>query len=324
VDGIDAPSTNPCDITQCVVQESSQIMVFKIPLILFIISSITLISYFFFMIFGGIGFISAPLDLIESFIYRPQPIDKESYIRTKLLIAEKTKNLITIGLKFREDHKVKRKEKGKWKNDVHLLDEWYDENEIAYKKKGGPLIIYILKLILGIFCLLLTLAWLTHIIIWSLLRLYPFLNYLFIALDGVFSFFGTIVYAIFAFYLLFCVMRGNFKFGIRIPILFSVHPLKKEGTLITGILINSGLLLLCSVAVVKFCTDSFSLYARLTVVNTIFDLGTTNLRYLKYFWMYYQLGILGIAVISFVYFLIRPLDRDKQTMIVAQKKAKAK
>jgi len=177
---------------------------------------------------------------------------------------------------------------------------------------------------LGIICLILSLLWVAHIVIWDLLHLYPFLNLVFVALDNVFSFFGTIIYALFAFYLLFCVMRGNFKFGIRIPLLFSVQPLKKEGTLITGILVNAGLLLLCSVAVVKFCTDSFSLYARLTVVNTIFALAVTNLRYLRYFWMYYQWGIIGISVIAFIYFSARPLDRDKHTMIVVQKRARAK
>jgi len=297
---------------------NSKTMEFKIPLMSFIISAITLISYLFFMIFGGIGFISAPLDLMEAYIYRPRPINRESYIERKLYISNKVKRLIEDGLRIRDDG-VAKKLTNKWKKDVYLLDESFKENEIAFKKKGGPLILYIIQLILGIVCLILTITWLIHIIIWPLLDVYPFLNYLFIALDGAASFIGTLFYGIFAFYLLFCVMRGNFKFGIRIPAVFAVHPLKIEGTLTTGILINGGLLLLCSVSVVKFCTDSFSLYARLTVVNSIFDLVITNLRYLRYFWMYYYVGIIGITLISFIYFLAKPLDKEKKAMLKAQK-----
>jgi LMBR1 domain-containing protein 1 len=47
-----------------------------------------------------------------------------------------------------------------------------------------------------------------------------------VALDNVFGLFGTIAYGIFAFYLLWCVFKGNFKFGLRIPFLFTIHPMK--------------------------------------------------------------------------------------------------
>jgi LMBR1 domain-containing protein 1 len=45
-------------------------------------------------------------------------------------------------------------------------------------------------------------------------------------LDNAFGLFGTIAYGVFAFYLLLCVIKGNFKFGLRVPFLFEIHPMK--------------------------------------------------------------------------------------------------
>lgn len=45
-------------------------------------------------------------------------------------------------------------------------------------------------------------------------------------MDNVFPLFGTIAYGIVSFYLLWCVVKGNFKFGLRIPLLMTIHPMK--------------------------------------------------------------------------------------------------
>lgn len=43
-----------------------------------------------------------------------------------------------------------RKDRNMWKKQVYILDREFIHNEIAYKKKGGPTIIYYGKLVLGI------------------------------------------------------------------------------------------------------------------------------------------------------------------------------
>lgn len=88
-----------------------------------------------------------------------------------------------------------------------------------------------------------TILWLIQIIIWANLRVYPFLNIWFTLMEGPTGFLSVFFFgnlfllnlnrfiALFAFYLQVAVIKGNFKFGIRIPYIFSVHPMTVGGTL---------------------------------------------------------------------------------------------
>ena len=87
--------------------------------------------------------------------------------------------------------------------------------KVAYKQRGGNPLLQLLSLVLGIVSLGLSLLWLIHVI--AYVFVWPptttFLNGYFVRLDNVFPLFGTITYAIFASYLLCCVVKGNIKFG---------------------------------------------------------------------------------------------------------------
>ena len=57
--------------------------------------------------------------------------------------------------------------------------------------------------------------------------LIPFLNELFIYMDEHnASFIATFLYAYFILYLLWACQKGNFKFGVQIPLLVRFHPMK--------------------------------------------------------------------------------------------------
>jgi hypothetical protein len=53
-------------------------------------------------------------------------------------------------------------------------------------------------------------------------------------------------------------MKGNFKFGLRIFIIFPIHPMKLGATMLNSFLFNVGLILLTSLATVQFCTNAFA------------------------------------------------------------------
>ena len=56
---------------------------------------------------------------------------------------------------------------------------------------------------------------------------HPFFNNLLTGLEeGNAAFLSTAVFAFLALYLLWCSMKGAFKFGIRIPFIFRFHPMK--------------------------------------------------------------------------------------------------
>lgn len=77
-----------------------------------------------------------------------------------------------------------------------------------------------------------------------------FLNAIFTYLEGtIVSFIGAILLSMFSIYLLACTYKGNIKFGLRIPFLFTIHPMKENETFMNSFLFNVNLLLITSVAV---------------------------------------------------------------------------
>ena len=148
-------------------------------------------------------------------------------------------------------------------------------------------LVWILKLICGILFFIISLVWWLHmyklkqfyffstiyfnLIFWINRILFvlapgwddfpssPFLNKVLTDLEesGV-NFLGTAIFAFLSLYLLWCVQKGNIKFGLRIPFIFTVHPMKRDETWMNSFLFNINLVLICSVSVCQFCTKAFS------------------------------------------------------------------
>jgi len=59
------------------------------------------------------------------------------------------------------------------------------------------------------------------------------------------GFMAMIIFTFFSVYMLWAVVKGNFKFGVRIPYCCAVHPMKPNETLMNSFLFNIWLLLLC-------------------------------------------------------------------------------
>jgi len=137
-----------------------------------------------------------------------------------------------------------------------------------------------------------------------------FLNDFFIALDSVFPLFGTLSYGAFAFYLLFCVLKGCLKFGLRC-FCMTIHPMQIGNTMMNSMLFNVWMLLLTAVAIVQFSSSAFSTYARLTAVDMLFGVQVENLIFLRYFYIYdvFEWTILGLSILATVYLAFRPMER---------------
>jgi len=96
--------------------------------------------------------------------------------------------------------------------------------------------------------------------------------------------------------------------------------MKPNETLMSSMLVNTLLILVASVAATQLCADSFSEYARITIINTIFNVLVKNLRGLYWFWYSIRWILIGIAGLAGIYFLWKPTDRDKTFYMVAQAK----
>uniref|UniRef100_A0A6B2L3E3 LMBR1-like conserved region-containing protein n=1 Tax=Arcella intermedia TaxID=1963864 RepID=A0A6B2L3E3_9EUKA len=312
-------SLSSCSVGQCGTPHSQSYISFPLSPVTFLITTLSVIGWIIFVIFGGIGLVALPLDLINAFRERPNPIDEKTYKERMIKIGEKAEELIKDGMKLQDrKSKVKRKDKNHWKKEVLLLADAYDMNEVAFKLRGGPTIVYIAKLILGIFGVILSILWIVQICVWTNTYTYPFINFLFIVMDGVWQFFGVLFFGVFAYWLLWCVIAGNYKWGLRVPFFFTIHPMKPNETVVSSMLVNTLFILLASVAATHLCAESFSEYARITSVNTIFNVALKNLRGLYWFWYVIKWVLIGIAGLAAIFFMFKPSDRNNKMYNRAQ------
>jgi hypothetical protein len=98
----------------------------------------------------------------------------------------------------------------------------------------------------------------------------------FVQFDNWFPLFGVMSVAIFSLYLLFCVVAGNFKFGMRF-LCITLHPMKINGTYMNSFLFNLILILLCTFPVIDFCTAAFAGYARFSSIYQFFGVQMQHL-----------------------------------------------
>jgi hypothetical protein len=72
---------------------------------------------------------------------------------------------------------------------------------------------------------------------------------------------------VYSYYLLACAVKGNFKLGLRFFI-WKIYPMELHKTYMNAFLVNTWVILLCSVPAVQFCAWAFPIYARYTDVNS--------------------------------------------------------
>eukprot|EP00744_Colponema_vietnamica_P012293 GILI01017269.1.p1 GENE.GILI01017269.1~~GILI01017269.1.p1 ORF type:complete len:475 (-),score=110.88 GILI01017269.1:163-1587(-) len=288
---------------------SSDTLEVKVSFFVYLCALMSVIGWIVFFLFAGVGLVAFPMDFIRNFRDRPKPINGAEYAMKKVEIAKETQVLIEAGKKLDEksnkNSRKHRKAVAGFKRQVNQLERYYEKLEISYRQKGGQLLMAILQLILGCLGVVLSVAWILHIILYNAAKVTPFLNNMFIAMDNAFQLFGVLAYGAFAFYLLWCVVKGCTKVGVNL-LLFTVYPMEVNKTLMNAFVFNTGLILITSVTVVEFCANSFDQYAANTSVNALFTVYATKLKYLGYVLKYFQYPLLAISFLSLLWLLICP------------------
>lgn len=285
----------------------------------YVVALATIVGSVLFSIFGGVGIACLPLGLIFSFIRRPKAvITRSQYIKEATELGKKARDLKKAadslhqeersgskGRKWRKNVKAVEKELLQLEEDVKLLEEMYPQGEKAETSWALTVLGYLAKLVLGILGLIVSVAWVVHIVIYLLIDppLSPFLNEVFIKLDDVWGLLGTAAFAFFCFYLLLAVIAGAMMLGLRL-VFITIHPMKWGATLMNSFLFNVGLILLCSISVIQFCSTAFAYYARATAAQEIFGHTLQSLRGIKYLYKYnvFQIAFIALAGLTFVYY----------------------
>jgi len=260
---LDAGAPSTCTASYCESAYVAASIKIGVTIAVYLIALVAFIGWLFFTVFVGVGLVALPMDLINDYAKRPQGIDLEEYAKQRMLLNERSKQLLEFAKKLGMDAHRKRdstsvKKYNKFKQAVYLVEKDWRRVKVAYKERGGNPLKWCCQAVLGLLFAALSFAWYLHIILYVFVAPPPniFLNALFIELDKAFSLFGTLAYGLFTFYLLACVLKGCMKVGLRffwIPI----HPMRIGGTLMNSFLFNVWLLLLCAVATVQFCFTAF-------------------------------------------------------------------
>ena len=311
-----ATASNDCGPLCVSTYEETNLRI-SVTLAVYIVALLAFVGWFLFTIFTGVGLVALPMDLIHEYARRPQPLDLEEYAKQRMLLNERATQLQQVAAKLGPSaHRKKdtrgRRQYNQFKQAVFFLEKDWKKVKTAYKERGGNPLVWMAQALGGLLGIGLSITWYVHIVVYTFLSPPPTtcLNFAFEQLDNVFPLFGTSLYALFAFYLLFCVVKGCMKVGMRF-FCIPIHPMRIGETMMNSFLFNVWLLLLCAVACVQFCFQSFQAYAQLTDAELLLGVQVRNLQGLSVFFRnnIFIYTMFGVSMISLLYLCIFPHDK---------------
>ena len=291
------------------------------------------ISWLLFILFGGIGLAALPLDFFYDFCNRPKHLKGSEIKERKQILLENCEDLRLLckdvkemenkgynkKVFFSSDRREYNRKLNELKAGVLLVDKEFNFLDFANQinQKGScALCFYYLLIPLGIICLIITGLWIlqfffSFIYIENGRPKIQFISFFLLYLeDHNVAFLSFFFFALFCLYLLFCTMKGNIKFGLRIFVFSAVHPMKKDETYMNSFLFNVSLILISSVSVTQFCSNAFSDYVTFTDIDLIFGVQIKYLRFFVFFYknFIFEYAFIIIFALSLIYLLIRPND----------------
>eukprot|EP00999_Lentomonas_sp_LEN2_P002199 NODE_347_length_1607_cov_39.561486_g315_i0.p1 GENE.NODE_347_length_1607_cov_39.561486_g315_i0~~NODE_347_length_1607_cov_39.561486_g315_i0.p1 ORF type:complete len:484 (+),score=72.80 NODE_347_length_1607_cov_39.561486_g315_i0:83-1534(+) len=284
---------------------SKETLDLKVSIFIYAVALLAILGWALLIVFGGIGIVALPMDLLRDWLYRPKPIGSAEYHKQRTRIGEKSHQCLKEGQALDVEqrsqstgisNKLKRKV-NKLRFEVEALEADYAKLEIAYKQRGwGPFVAWG-KLLLGLLGVCLSVLWVIHVFLFNMTLISPFLNEWFILLDNAFSLLGVMFYGIFSFYLLWAIVKGVTKVGMRL-LFFEVHPMKVGDTLMNSFLFNCLLILAASITTTQFCAMSFREYATETAIDSMFSTYIRHLQGIGLIFRYFQWAFEIVAVLT--------------------------
>jgi LMBR1 domain-containing protein 1 len=294
---------------------------------------LTWIGSWLFATFLGTGLASAPIQFIIAFIYRPKLMTLDVLGATELELQERSNEILEVTMLLKRERGAlvdgnkgsaatlrrryinDRLEVNKLTQMVFCLERDV-EDFLASKnlrQNYNPLIAPF-KLALGILFAMVSLVWMLQIILGILTNTTPFLSLYLLSFDSWFPMFGNLTYALLALYLLFCTIIGCFKMSMRL-ICIKVHPMKVGATYLNAFLFNLGVIMLCTMPLIDFCTQGFAAYAIDTDAYFLFVVQMNHLHFFRTFFVnkVFVWIILLVACVFLPYMIYRPRDQPVST-----------
>jgi LMBR1 domain-containing protein 1 len=311
--------------------KTEEVISMRVGLSTFFAGLMAWLGWFLFAIFGGIGMSALPMDLIYAYKNRPRHMDAAEFAEAQMSLRGRVNELVGIGEMIKVEREGKQENSGsknpfnkaarserqamnEFKQTVFLLEQDVEDFQACTTdyENTNPLVPY-LCVIAGVFSAIISLFWIVQIGIYVLPNppLSMFLNTYFSWFDEVLNFalFGVISVSIFTVYMLLAAMKGCFKFGLRFACI-QLHPMIIGKTYMSSFLFNIGLLLLCALPVVQFCSTAFSTYARNSTIFQIFGVQISNLAFFGWWWTndIFIYVFLALTLLSAIYLCCKPRD----------------
>lgn len=304
-----------------------------VSFVVYAMGLLTWIGSWLFAMFLGAGLASAPVEFIVAFIYRPKLMTPDALGAMELELQERSSEVLEVTMLLKRERGAlvdgsranaaalrrrymnDRLEVNKLTQMVFCLER-DTEDFVACKnlrQNYNPLIAPF-KLFLGILFGIVSLVWLLQIILGILTNASPFLSLYLLSFDSWFPMFGNLTYALLALYLLLCTIIGCFKMSMRM-ICIKVHPMKVGATYLNAFLFNLGVVMMCTLPLVDFCTEAFAAYAVDTDAYFLFIVQINHLRFFRSFFLnkVFVWIILLVACAFLPYMIYRPRDKPVST-----------
>jgi LMBR1 domain-containing protein 1 len=293
---------------------------------IYMVALMVLFGWIFLVFFGGVGLVVLPLDLMFVYWDRPIKIELEEYAKLRLATKERAAALIEFGKTLEADlsgRAMTRDQKNmfnKFKNGSFKLDDDWKKINFQYNGTGPPLLYY--QIVFGVGCAgaAVSALWILHLILYSVTAaatgkpVSAFLNTAFVGGDRVFPLVTVALFTIFSVWLLWAVLRGYTKIGMRV-VSVPIHPLKRKGTYMNSLLFNTALVVCTALAVISFCAFNLDLYLRLTAADMIFTVMIRNLTGIAPAWNVLHILLFCVVAITGVYFFLRPREPSMENQL---------
>eukprot|EP00744_Colponema_vietnamica_P008013 GILI01011460.1.p1 GENE.GILI01011460.1~~GILI01011460.1.p1 ORF type:complete len:481 (-),score=98.75 GILI01011460.1:226-1668(-) len=308
------------------VQETSkETLELKVSFFVYFVAVAVFAGWIMFFIYGGIGLVALPIDNISDFINRPKPISAAEFASEKVEVAKKAQLLLQSAetlLKEKARGNMSRSTKRQiniLRSETMVLEEHLER--VIFAAKNGSPFVALGQILVGIIGGIISAIWVIHIFIYNAADIDPFLNTMLTTLDDAFALLGVLAYAIFSFYLLWCTFKGQVKFGMRL-VFFKIHPMKVGDTMLNALLFNCAMIMICSLAVVQFCSESFDVYVSNTAIGALLNVYVGKLRGIGEAISYMKFFFVGVAFLSIFWVIFCPRKKPKKNIYESLNKNK--
>lgn len=300
--------------TVYVTDEKGRVTVERVPWTSFLVALTTGAGWVVFFLFCGVGLAAVPVEGVRAFLNRPRFISSAEYEMSRARIHSATTRLLESGRALdaevgaRTPSRSQHRRLLAFRQQVQDLDTLYRDLEMAYRLGSTSVLRQYVKLCLSLVAALLSVAWVLQLILHDFTHAHSFLNVVLVAMDGLLPLLGSALYAVMAFYLVWCTVFGCLSVAGNLSV-FPVFAMPRGETVVNALLFNALLTMLAAMAALHLCATSFDVYATDTSIAAVFSRYVNAVAVVSHVVRYLRYALVVVSMASVLWLLLWPKRR---------------